>query len=176
MEESIQYAKKYLEDLLSFFGLNISIYATTSDEEVIELSIPSSHMNGFLIGQNGETMRAIQFIVSSALKNQNHEVYRVSVDVADYKKNRAEKITETVQEWVAEVKKSGKEMSLFPMNAADRRIVHQVAGEHGMITESVGEGRDRHIILKPAPASEAKESAESPADEKVAEPAETEKE
>jgi spoIIIJ-associated protein len=176
MEESIQYAKKYLEDLLSFFGLNISIYATTSDEEVIELSIPSTHMNGFLIGQNGETMRAIQFIVSSALKNQNHEVYRVSVDVADYKKNRAEKITETVQEWVADVKKSGKEMSLFPMNAADRRVVHQVAGEHGLLTESVGEGRDRHIILKPVPEVEKTEPAETKEDAKNAPEKTTERE
>ena len=58
MEESIQYAKKYLEDLLSFFGLNTDIYATNSDDEVIELHVPSTHLNGFLIGQRGDTMRA----------------------------------------------------------------------------------------------------------------------
>ena len=61
MEESIQYAKKYLEDLISFFGLNTDIYATT-DGEVIELHVPSTHLNGFLIGQRGETMRALQYI------------------------------------------------------------------------------------------------------------------
>ena len=149
MEESIQYAKKYLEDLLSFFGLNTSVYATTSDEEVIELSIPSTHLNGFLIGQQGETMRSLQFIVSSALKNQNYPITRVSVDVADYKKHRADKIAEQVDEWVKSVKDSGKELELRPMNAADRRIVHKVAGDYGLETESVGEGRDRHIILRP---------------------------
>ena len=149
MEESIQYAKKYLEDLLSFFGLNTSVYATTSDEEVIELSIPSTHLNGFLIGQQGETMRSLQFIVSSALKNQNYPITRVSVDVADYKKHRADKIAEQVDEWVKSVKDSGKELELRPMNASDRRIVHKVAGDYGLETESVGEGRDRHIILRP---------------------------
>jgi hypothetical protein len=41
-------------------------------------------------------------------------------------------------------------MELQPMNAADRRIVHKEAGDAGLITESVGEGRDRHIILKPS--------------------------
>jgi predicted RNA-binding protein Jag len=50
-EAAIQYAKKYLEDLLSFFGLNTDVYATTEDDEVIELNIPSTHLNGFLIGQ-----------------------------------------------------------------------------------------------------------------------------
>lgn len=68
VDEAILYAKKYLEDLLSFFGLNTDIYATTEDNEVIELHVPSTHLNGFLIGQQGETMRALQFMVSNALK------------------------------------------------------------------------------------------------------------
>ena len=88
-EESIRYAKKYLEDLLSFFGLNTDVYATTEDGEVIELEVPSTYLNGFLIGQHGETMRALQYMVSSALKNNGHSIYRVNVDVADYKKQRA---------------------------------------------------------------------------------------
>ncbi|QQS18947.1 KH domain-containing protein [Candidatus Saccharibacteria bacterium] len=85
VEAAIQYAKKYLEDLLSFYGLNTDVYATTEDNEVIELNIPSTHLNGFLIGQRGETMRSMQFLVSSALKNQNYAVCRVNVDVAEYK-------------------------------------------------------------------------------------------
>ena len=60
LEEAIQYSKKYLEDIISFFGLNIDIYATASDEEVIELHVPSTHLNGFLIGQKGDTMRSMQ--------------------------------------------------------------------------------------------------------------------
>ena len=44
MEESITFAKKYLEDLLSFFGLNTDVYATSEDGEVIELSVPSTQM------------------------------------------------------------------------------------------------------------------------------------
>lgn len=148
MEESILYAKKYLEDLLSFFGLNTDIYAT-SEDEVIELSIPSTHLNGFLIGQRGDTMRSLQFIVSNALRNQGYEYTRVNVDVADYKKQRAERLSEVAAEWIKTVADSGKELSLKPMNAADRRIVHKVASEAGLATESVGEGRERHIVLKP---------------------------
>lgn len=149
MEEAILFAKKYLEDILSFFGLNTDVYAT-SEDDVIELSIPSTHLNGFLIGQRGDTMRSLQFIVSQALKQQGHEYTRVNVDVADYKKQRAERLARTAEEWIKKVKDSGEEMALKPMNAADRRTVHKVAAEHGLSTESVGEGRDRHIVLKPA--------------------------
>lgn len=72
---------------MSFFGLNTDVYATSQDGEVIELNIPSTHLNGFLIGQRGDTVRSLQFLVASALKNQNYEITRVNVDVADYKNN-----------------------------------------------------------------------------------------
>lgn len=157
MEASIQFAKKYLEDLLSFFGLNVDIYATHSDEEVVELAIPSTHLNGFLIGQHGENMRAMQFLVSNALKNGNYEVTRVAVDVADYKKQRADRLKTKTEEWIAQVRESGEPIELKPMNAADRRIVHQAVAEAGLASESVGEGRDRHIVVKPDTGKETSE-------------------
>lgn len=147
MEESILYAKKYLEDLLSFFGLNTDVYAT-SDDEVIELNIPSTHLNGFLIGQRGETVRSLQFLVSQALRQQGYEFVRVNVDVADYKKQRAERLAKTAEDWIKQVKDSGEQLELKPMSAADRRIVHKVASEAGLSTESIGEGRDRRVVLK----------------------------
>jgi spoIIIJ-associated protein len=150
IEASIQYAKKYLEDVLSFFGLNTDIYATTEDNEVIELHVPSTHLNGFLIGQRGETMHSLQFMVGSALKNNGYAISRVNVDIADYKKARSDRLAEKVAEWVKRVQESGQPYPLRPMNAADRRVVHKVASEAGLLTESQGEGRDRHVVLKPA--------------------------
>ena len=150
MEEAILYAKKYLEDLLSFFGLNTDVYATTEDNEVIELDIPSTHLNGFLIGQHGDTLRALQYTISTALKNQNYAKTRVNVDVAGYKKGRAERIAQQAEEWFKEVRDSGKAKDLAPMNAADRRVVHKAAEDWGLATESTGEGHDRHIVIKPA--------------------------
>src|SRR6185503_17914667 len=98
LEEAILYAKKYLEDLLSFFGLNTDIYATTEDHEVIELNVPSTHLNGFLIGQRGDTMRSLQYLISTALKNQNFSHVRVNVDIADYKKNHADRLVSRAEE------------------------------------------------------------------------------
>jgi spoIIIJ-associated protein len=148
IEEAIQYSKKYLEDILSFFGLNTDVHATTEDQEVIELDIPSTHLNGFLIGQHGDTVRSLQFLVSSALKNGGYRFTRVNVDVAEYKKQRADRLAETAGGWVKTVKESGEPMDLKPMNAADRRTVHKVAADAGLTSESVGEGRERHIVLK----------------------------
>lgn len=148
IELAIQYAKKYLEDLLSFFGLNTDVYATSSDNEVIELHVPSTSLNGFLIGQRGETLRSLQFITSNALRSQQHALDRVNIDVADYKKQRSERLAEKAQEWFKKVKESGEPMELEPMNAADRRTIHKEAADAGIISESSGEGRDRRVVLK----------------------------
>ena len=139
IEEAILFAKKYLEDLLSFFGLNTDVYATTEDHEVIELNVPSTHLNGFLIGQRGDTMRAMQYLISTALKNQNFAYSRVNVDVADYKKNRAQRLLARAEEWFKEVRDSGSPKELAPMNAAERRVIHQAATDYGLETESIGE-------------------------------------
>lgn len=174
LEEAIQYAKKYLEDLLSFFGLNTDVYATTEDNEVIELNIPSTHLNGFLIGQHGDTMRALQYTISTALRNQSFFHNRVNVDVADYKRNRADRLINVAEGWFKEVQASGQPKDLVPMNAADRRVVHKAAEEFGLITSSVGEGRDRHIVLKPS--AELKAESLKPKAESDEQPTEPEKE
>jgi spoIIIJ-associated protein len=147
LEEAIVYAKKYIEDLLSFFGLNTDVYAT-SDDEVIQLNVPSTHLNGFLIGQHGENMRSLQYLTSTSLKNGNFVHTRVNVDIADYKKQRADRLRDKAEEWVKKVRDTGEPMDLEPMNPADRRVVHQLAADYSLTSDSVGEGRDRHIVLK----------------------------
>lgn len=145
-EQSIAYAKKYLEDLLTFFEINVEVMAQYTDE-VIELSVPSTPLNSLLIGRNAETLRSMQYLVSTILRNKEAAITRVNVDVADYKKQRAEKLAQQTREWVAEVRQSG-DSKVLQLNAADRRIVHRVAGEFpDIFTTSEGEGKERRIII-----------------------------
>ncbi len=144
--ESIAFAKKYLEDVLSFFGINIEVEASAEDD-VIELDVPSSESNSLLIGRNADTLRSLQYIISTTLRNQNATLQRVNVDIAGYKKQRAEKLAEQAREWIAGVQKTG-DSYVAQLNAADRRVVHQVATDYTDIeTFSEGEGRDRRLII-----------------------------
>lgn len=146
-EASIAYAKKYIEDILSFFGLNIDVHVSC-DDEVIELTVPSTHLNGFLIGQRGDTLRSFQQLLSTTLKNQGAEIHRVNLDIADYKRQRYDRLIEQVADWVKQIRESKQPMHLEPMNAAERRVVHQAASDYSdIVTQSEGEGRDRHIVL-----------------------------
>jgi spoIIIJ-associated protein len=146
-EESIVFAKKYLEDLLSFFGLNTEVNAS-ADEDVIELKVPSTYLNAFLIGQRGDTLRSIQHLIATTLFQKEAELHRINVDVADYKRQHNDRIAEQAEEWAKKVLETGEPMQLRPMNAAERRVVHKVIGEYSeLATESEGEGRERHVVL-----------------------------
>ena len=145
-DESIRFATKFLEDLLSFFGINVAVYSTIEDE-VIQLSVPSTSMNSLLIGKNADNLRALQYIVSTALTAKSAEITRVSVDIADYKRQRADRIAERAEEWINKVRNTSEPMTL-DLNPADRRIVHKVATDYSDIsTHSEGEGKERKIII-----------------------------
>ena len=145
-EESVEFAKKYLSDQLSFFGVNVEVEASVS-EDVIELSVPSTEINSILIGKNAETLRSLQFLLSTALRSKEATTFRVNIDIADYKKQRAEKVAKQAKEWIEGVLQTG-DSYVAQLNAADRRIVHHVASDYPNIrTFSEGEGRDRKIII-----------------------------
>lgn len=145
-EESVEFARKYVADLLSFFGINVTVEASVQDD-VIELSVPSSDINSLLIGRNAETLRSLQFLVSTVLRNKDADLTRINLDIADYKRQRADRLAEQARLWVEEVRKTGTS-HVEQLNAADRRIVHQVATEYSDIrTFSEGEGYERRITI-----------------------------
>ncbi len=145
-EESLEFAKKYVADLLSFFEVNVDVEVALADD-VIELSVPSTDINSILIGKNAETLRSLQFLLSTTLRSQGADIVRVNIDVADYKKQRADKVAKQAKEWIEEVLRTG-DSYVARLNAADRRIVHHVASDYENIrTFSEGEGRDRRIVI-----------------------------
>ena len=149
-DESIRFATKYLEDLLSFFGINVAVWSTVEDE-VIELSVPSTNLNSLLIGHNADNLRALQYIVSQSLVSRDAELTRVNVDVADYKRQRADRIEQKAEKWIKKVRETGEPMTV-ELNAADRRVVHKLAEDYFDVeTHSEGEGRSRHLIISKKP-------------------------
>lgn len=147
-EESISFAKKYTEDLLSFFGVNVDVYAS-AEEDAIELSVPSTYLSNLLIGRGGETLRSLQTLIRATLIQHRAELTRVNLDIADYKKRHNEQLERKAEDWAKQVMSTGDTMSLEPMNPAERRVIHRVLADYSQLsTASEGEGRDRHIVIK----------------------------
>ena len=145
-EESIIYATKFTEDLMSFFGLHVTV-SSTCDEEVIELSIPSTEANAILIGKDAETLRAMQSLISANLRLKNSKFYRVNLDIANYKHHKNTKLIEKAEKWIDKVRRTGEDY-IVKLNPAERRLVHKLAQDYSTIrTHSVGEGEERRLII-----------------------------
>ena len=143
---TIQFVKKYLEDIIAFFDLNLDVTVSVEDDIVVA-SIPSSERNSLLIGRGAETLRGLQSLLSATLRSQDAVLTRVSIDIADYKKQHAEKVAEQARQWIAQVRETSNS-KVLDLNAADRWTVHHVASEYSDITtHSEGEGRDRRLII-----------------------------
>ena len=143
---TIQFVKKYLEDIIAFFDLNLDVTVSVEDDIVVA-SIPSSERNSLLIGRGAETLRGLQSLLSATLRSQDAVLTRVSIDIADYKKQHAGKVAEQARQWIAEVRETSNS-KVLDLNAADRWTVHHVASEYSDITtHSEGEGRDRRLII-----------------------------
>ena len=83
------------------------------------------------------------------------------LDVAGWRKQKMEELKSMAEQLGKQVLESGKELELEPMSSWQRRVVHMVIQEMGgLSSESMGEGRDRHIVIKVAPSGEATPKAE----------------
>lgn len=105
-----------------------------------------------LAGKDGRTLQAIEIIAYTVLTKQTgHNDLRLRVDMGGFRKRQAETLAKLAERLAAQVAKSGEPHELQPMNAADRRVIHMTLKENpDVVTESVGEGAARRLIIRPA--------------------------
>ena len=145
-QASIDFAVKAVEDIISFFEVKPQVQAVVEDD-VINIQVGSSQLNSLLIGRGAETLRSLQALVAAMLHSHDAELVRLNIDIADYKKQRADKLAAEAEGWIADVVAHG-EPYTARLNAADRRIVHRVAQNRSEVTtHSEGEGKNRVLII-----------------------------
>lgn len=111
---------------------------------------------GRLIGARGESLDALQLLVNQMMAKKigpaakdDAGFKRVIIDVAGWRKQKEEELVNSAKSWGKQVLETGKELELEPLSPWQRRIVHMTISEMaGLESESVGEGRDRHIVIK----------------------------
>lgn len=140
-----------LDNLLGLLLLEGS-YEIEKKDESLNVFIETEDA-GRLIGARGESLEALQLIVNQILsKKINPEVEefkRVIIDVSGWKKQKEEDLSLKVKGWIEQVLETKQPLELEPMPSWQRRIVHMIVGEaKGVESESLGEGRDRHVMIK----------------------------
>lgn len=146
-----QEGKRYLEDILNGLGISYTLEVRTlNDGTEIYYSINSKE-NPLLIGREGRTLDAIQMIVKNLINHySNDEKILVSVDCGSYKENRKRQLEILATKLAKEVSKTKREVKLNRLSAFERRIIHtKLADWKDVYTESVGEGENRRLVIKP---------------------------
>lgn len=146
-EEILDYIKQYINIIAT--KMNISIDCDVSiHEDNFNITLVSDN-NSILIGKEGRTLNAIQLLIRQSIKNQTTLNIKLNVDIANYKLKKLKNIEKQVKKIANEILKTKIDVSLDSMNSYERRLVHSIINEYSNLeTESIGEGKDRHIVIK----------------------------
>lgn len=141
---------QYIVSLVKALGIEeCSVQAFDSDEEVLfELECGEDY--GIVIGRRGETLDAIQYL-ARMVENRGHQGYkRVSINVGNYREKRESALIALAKKDAARVLRTGRSLTLEPMNPYERRIIHTtVQGIEGVTSYSTGMDLDRRVIIAP---------------------------
>jgi spoIIIJ-associated protein len=142
-------AKEKLDGILRHMGLDFPVHVEETSE-TITLKIEGDG-SGLLIGKGGQTLDALQYIVNKASNKNGKGRKRIILDTEDYRKRREKTLISLAEKLGEKVKKTKKPVTVNPMNAHDRRIIHlALQDDKQLTTKSRGEGAFRKIIILPA--------------------------
>lgn len=155
-EQNRDRIKEAIKKMVGFMNLECQVELReelSSDSRVsLVISMYTPDNARFLIGKNGQNLRAFEHLIRSMFMKDNKEVAGIAIDVNDYKRSRASYIVDMAKQAVTRVRNTQKAEVLLPMTAYERRVVHmELASCPDIATESTGDEPHRRIIIKPYP-------------------------
>lgn len=148
--ENTDGACAFVQRVLYDMGLeDTTVEAHTGEDGEIVVKVTGEHL-GAVIGRRGEVMDSLQYLTGLVVNRGRGDYIRVVLDIEGYRARRAQSLEELADRMAEKVLRSGKAVTLEPMNPYERRIIHsRVQGIEGVTTFSVGEGEDRKIVVAP---------------------------
>lgn len=144
-------AADFLEELLDILDMDgdidISVEAGRAKVAIVSEG-PNQNLKR-LVGAEGEVLDALQDLARLAVQSETGEISRLMLDIADYRAGRRERLAEVARDAVAQVNEGAARVALQPMNAYERKVVHDVVLEAGLTSESEGEEPHRYVVVLP---------------------------
>lgn len=137
----------FLKELTTLMGVNVEVHVHVDEEGAIRVNMQGDAL-GILIGRRGETLDALQYLTSLQV-NKGQETYtRVTLDSEGYRAKREESLVRLANRMANRAKKTGRRVSMEPMNPYERRILHAaLQGVEGIQTHSEGDEPNRHVVI-----------------------------
>lgn len=148
MEKEIKTVQKEIEKLLKQIGVTSTV-AVSGTDEGFTVALDAGEDNALLIGKHGNTLSSLELIITLIVANKLGEFKRTTVEVGSYRAEREQYLTELADKLKEEVITSGYEKQVRGLKPWERRFLHMYLSEDSdVVTESVGEDRDRTLVIK----------------------------
>lgn len=145
-EASGEKAKKFLLDIFSKMNVTADVLVEEDDDSIL-LKIQGDDI-GIIIGRRGETLDALQYLVSLVVNKSKEGYKRLVIDIENYRQKREETLVKLANRLADRVIKYKKNITLEPMNPYERRVIHSTLQNHRYVeTFSVGEEPNRKVII-----------------------------
>jgi spoIIIJ-associated protein len=149
IEEQAQVAKEFAKGLLEAFGLEGEV-ETRIEDDILYIDINGEQTEA-LVGRKGAVVQAVHELTRTVIQRRTFGAPRMRLDIAGYAARRREALRIYAGRLAESVKEDGREAMLEPMNAADRKVVHDAIAEiDGVRSYSEGEDPNRSVIVAPA--------------------------
>lgn len=147
MNETCENAKIFLGDLVADLGFDLSVDAKWTDDGcLIDLSGEDAH---FALAENGELLDAFETVLFQAFGRGMDREHRFIVDAEGFRQTRKAELHAMARFAAEQVRKNGRAFTFGVLNSTERRIIHTtLQQEEDLITESVGDGRDRRLQVR----------------------------
>ncbi len=148
MDKEQKQIEKVIEKVLKALEID-GDFTFSGSVDVVEVNLETQD-SGMVIGYHGEILEALQLILSLVVSKKIGRFVRVSIEVGDYKKNRTDWLESLANETKQRVLTEKSQVSLPNLRSWERRIVHvYFQDDPDVVSESVGVGRDRTLVVKP---------------------------
>jgi spoIIIJ-associated protein len=145
-EDEGDVAADYIEELLDICDLDGDIDIEVTDGRAY-ISVNASGESNLRVLSQPDTVAALQELTRLAVQTSTGEFSRLILDVGGSRERRQRELEKLVDEAVATLNGGAAAAALEPMSSYERKLVHDIAAERGLTSESEGEGRDRHTVL-----------------------------
>jgi len=146
-------ARAFLQEVLETIGMEVRVACHPVEDDAYRLEMEGPEI-GRLIGRQGSTLGALQYLVTLVTSKRAGYRVRLMLDAEGYRARREDTLRDTARQWAEQVKETGQECVLDPMSPFDRRIVHTaLADDPDVWTYSEGEEPERCVVISPRSAA-----------------------
>ncbi len=153
-KKQLEVIKNTVQELVEKTGFSPAVEIIESgkpEEENVVCNVTIGEDSHILIGQYGVNLQALQHIARLLVRKKTDEKIKFVLDVNNYRQEKNKSVADLARQAAEQALREGRAIIMRPMSAYERRLVHmELAGDTNIVTESIGEGESRKVVVKPA--------------------------